>query len=158
MTSCGRMPTATPLPKSFAARSTWATSPTWARWKRTLRERIESCASCWTTSPAPSICRPGEVPTPSPRRCTRSRRSMPDQMDKVSQKAIVYIILDQDETFRKYIEPNWPKLQVLGSFRQFGVLAYSMGEPDPLSAQGALRAAVDGRQYHGRPRTAGRRL
>jgi len=49
----------------------------------------------------------------------------PDQMDKVSQKAVLYIILDQDDTFRKYIEPNWPKLQVLGSFRQFGVLAYS---------------------------------
>ena len=46
-------------------------------------------------------------------------------MDKVSRKAIVYIILDQDDTFRKYIEPNWPKLQVLGSFRQFGALAYS---------------------------------
>ena len=49
----------------------------------------------------------------------------PDQIDKVSQKAIIYIVLDQDETFRKYIEPNWPKLQVLGSFRQFGALAYS---------------------------------
>jgi hypothetical protein len=49
----------------------------------------------------------------------------PDQMDKVSRKAVVYIILDQDDTFRKYIEPNWPKLQVLGSFRQFGALAYS---------------------------------
>jgi hypothetical protein len=49
----------------------------------------------------------------------------PDQMDKVSRKAVVYIILDQDDTFRKYIEPNWPKLQVLGSFRQFGALAYA---------------------------------
>jgi hypothetical protein len=49
----------------------------------------------------------------------------PDQMDKVCQKATVFIILDQDETFRKYIEPNWAKLQVLGSFRQYGVLAYS---------------------------------
>jgi hypothetical protein len=49
----------------------------------------------------------------------------PDQVDKVSQKAVVYIILDQDDTFRKYIEPNWPKLQVLGSFRQFGALAYA---------------------------------
>ena len=54
-----------------------------------------------------------------------------DQMDKVSQKAIVYIILDQDETFRKYIEPNWPKLQVLGSFRQFGVLAYGWANQIP---------------------------
>jgi Protein of unknown function (DUF1593) len=48
----------------------------------------------------------------------------PGQIEKVNQKAIIYIILDQDETFRKYIEPNWPKLQVLGSFRQFAALAY----------------------------------
>jgi hypothetical protein len=48
----------------------------------------------------------------------------PDQIEKVNKKAVIYIILDQDDTFRKYIEPNWPKLQVVGSFRQFAVLAY----------------------------------
>lgn len=47
-----------------------------------------------------------------------------DQMEKVSSKAIIYIILDQDKTFREYIQPNWPKLQVLGSFRQFACIAY----------------------------------
>jgi hypothetical protein len=52
------------------------------------------------------------------------QKQHPEQMDRVSQKAVLYIILDQDDTFRKYIEPNWPKLQVLGSFRQFGVLAF----------------------------------
>jgi hypothetical protein len=53
------------------------------------------------------------------------QKKHPDQIDKVSGKAVIFIILDQDDTFRKYIEPNWPKLQVLGSFRQFGVLAYA---------------------------------
>jgi len=48
----------------------------------------------------------------------------PDQMEKVARKAIIYIILDQDGTFRAYIEPNWPRLRVLGSFRQFGAIAY----------------------------------
>lgn len=48
----------------------------------------------------------------------------PDQMEKVSKKAIIYIILDQDKTFREYIQPNWPNLRVLGSFRQFAVVAY----------------------------------
>jgi len=48
----------------------------------------------------------------------------PDQIKRVSQKAIIYIILDQDKTFRQYIQPNWPDIQVLGSFRQFGVIAY----------------------------------
>jgi hypothetical protein len=52
------------------------------------------------------------------------QKDYPSEVEKVSQKAVVFIILDQDETFRKYIEPNWPKLQVLGSFRQFSVLAY----------------------------------
>jgi hypothetical protein len=59
------------------------------------------------------------------------QRDYPAQVDRVSQKAVVYIILDQDDTFRKYIEPNWPKLQVLGSFRQFGVLAYGWASSMP---------------------------
>jgi hypothetical protein len=59
------------------------------------------------------------------------QRDYPAQVEKVSQKAVVYIILDQDDTFRKYIEPNWPKLQVLGSFRQFGVLAYGWASSMP---------------------------
>ncbi len=53
------------------------------------------------------------------------QKQYPAQIDKVSRKAVVYVILDQDETLRKYIEPNWPKLQVLGSFRQFAVMAYN---------------------------------
>jgi len=48
----------------------------------------------------------------------------PDQMEKVAKKAVIYIILDQDGTFRAYIEPNWPSLQTLGSFRQFTTIAY----------------------------------
>jgi hypothetical protein len=57
----------------------------------------------------------------------------PDQIEKVNQKAVVYIILDQDDTFRKYIEPNWPKLKVIGSFSQFGVLAYDWAVLMPAS-------------------------
>lgn len=48
----------------------------------------------------------------------------PEKMKMVSQKAIIYIILDQDTTFRKYIQPNWPDLMALGSFRQFATIAY----------------------------------
>jgi hypothetical protein len=59
------------------------------------------------------------------------QRDYPSQVDKVSRKAVIYIILDQDDTFRKYVEPNWPKLQVLGSFRQFGVLAYNWANSMP---------------------------
>ena len=38
------------------------------------------------------------------------QRKHPDQVEKVSRKAVVYIILDQDVTFREYVEPNWPEL------------------------------------------------
>jgi hypothetical protein len=55
----------------------------------------------------------------------------PDQVAKVTKKAIIYIILDQDKTFRQYIEPNWPGLQVLGSFRQFACIAYSWDRKIP---------------------------
>ncbi len=57
----------------------------------------------------------------------------PDQMDKVSKKAVIYIILDQDKTFREYIQPNWPDVQVLGSFRQFATVAYDWDEIIPES-------------------------
>ena len=40
-------------------------------------------------------------------------------------EGIIYIILDQDKTFRDYIQPNWPDIMVLGSFRQFATVAYS---------------------------------
>jgi len=52
------------------------------------------------------------------------QQEYPDQTEKVSKKAIIYIILDQDKTFREYIQPNWPDLMVLGSFRQFATIAY----------------------------------
>jgi hypothetical protein len=55
----------------------------------------------------------------------------PDQVAKVTKKAIIFIILDQDKTFRRYIEPNWPGLQVLGSFRQFACIAYAWNRKIP---------------------------
>ncbi|TWT84222.1 hypothetical protein CA13_56980 [Planctomycetes bacterium CA13] len=60
----------------------------------------------------------------------------PEAMDRVSQKAILYLILDQDKTFREYIEPNWPELQTLGSFGQFAAIAYSWDRliPEELHA------------------------
>lgn len=61
------------------------------------------------------------------------QKQYPDQIEKVNRKAVVYIILDQDETFRNYIEPNWPKLQVLDSVRQFAVLAYNWSSLMPAS-------------------------
>jgi hypothetical protein len=52
-------------------------------------------------------------------------------MQEVSQKTILYIILDQDKTFREYIQPNWPDLLTLGSFRQFATIAYRWDQKIP---------------------------
>ncbi|WP_439488742.1 DUF1593 domain-containing protein [Algoriphagus sp.] len=43
---------------------------------------------------------------------------------KVTDKAIVYAILDQDATYRKYIAPNWPDLKVFYNSNQFWSFAY----------------------------------
>ncbi len=59
------------------------------------------------------------------------RHEHPDQIERVSRKAVIFIILDQDATYRKSIQPNWPKLQVLGSFRQFAAIAYNWSKKIP---------------------------
>jgi hypothetical protein len=43
---------------------------------------------------------------------------------KVSGKAILYAILDQDATYKKYIEKNWPAVKVYYNSHQFWCLAY----------------------------------
>lgn len=44
--------------------------------------------------------------------------------DKVCHKAIIYAILDQDATYKKYIEPNWPDVKVYYNSNQFWSFAY----------------------------------
>lgn len=43
---------------------------------------------------------------------------------KVIDKAIIYAILDQDATYRKYIAPNWPDLKIYYNSSQFWCFAY----------------------------------
>ena len=43
---------------------------------------------------------------------------------KVSKKAIIYAILDQDATYRKYISVKWPAVKILYNFNQFWSFAY----------------------------------
>jgi hypothetical protein len=62
------------------------------------------------------------------------QKQHPDQIDKVNQKAVLYLISDQDGTFREYIEPNWPKLQIL-LCNAFGSFAYgARNNPQPYRA------------------------
>lgn len=43
---------------------------------------------------------------------------------KVSEKTIIYAVLDQDATYRKYVAPNWPEVRVIYNSAQFWSFAY----------------------------------
>jgi hypothetical protein len=59
------------------------------------------------------------------------QKQHPERMDEVARKAILFLILDQDKTFREYIQPNWPNVLTLGSFRQFAAIAYRWEQKIP---------------------------
>jgi hypothetical protein len=44
--------------------------------------------------------------------------------EKVCKKAIIYAILDQDATYKKYIEPNWKDIKIYYNSNQFWCFAY----------------------------------
>jgi hypothetical protein len=48
----------------------------------------------------------------------------PQRMDDVSAKTIIYLIDLQDDTYEKYIAPNWPKLRVILDKGQFSAIGY----------------------------------
>ncbi|MEI8074095.1 MAG: DUF1593 domain-containing protein [Bacteroidota bacterium] len=55
--------------------------------------------------------------------------------DKVSNKAIIYTILDQDATYKKYIGIHWPKILTFYNSTQFAAFAYPWKKMIPLSMQ-----------------------
>jgi hypothetical protein len=59
--------------------------------------------------------------------------------EKVSKKAIIYAVLDQDATYKKYIAPNWPKVRVFYNSNQFWCLAYPWTRVVPEELQPYLR-------------------
>jgi len=60
---------------------------------------------------------------------------------KVSSKTFIYIILDQDATYRKYIEPNWPQIRTIYNAMQFWSFAYSWPATVPASQRKYLQGA-----------------
>ncbi len=52
---------------------------------------------------------------------------------KVCDKAIIYTILDQDATYKKYIAPNWPDLKIFYNSNQFWCFAYPWKKAVPES-------------------------
>jgi len=57
---------------------------------------------------------------------------------KVYEKATLYIILDQDETYKKYISVNWADMKVVYNTTQFWCLAYPWDKMVPLKKQSYL--------------------
>ena len=55
--------------------------------------------------------------------------------NKVTKKAILYAILDQDATYRKYIAPQWPDLKIYYNSSQFWCLAYPWKRAVPPAQQ-----------------------
>ena len=54
---------------------------------------------------------------------------------KISDKAIIYTVLDQDATYRKYIAPNWPNVRVFYNSDQFWSFAYLWPKVVPKELQ-----------------------
>lgn len=61
--------------------------------------------------------------------------------DRVSRKAVLYNIMDQDDTYQTYIKVHWPKIRVLFNSWQFGSLAYIWPRVVPESQQKYFRGA-----------------
>ena len=59
--------------------------------------------------------------------------------EKVSNKAILYAVLDQDATYKKYVAPNWPRIKVFYNADQFWNFAYPWPRVVPAELQSYLR-------------------
>jgi hypothetical protein len=55
-------------------------------------------------------------------------------LKRVSEKVVLYNILDQDATCKKYIYSNWPEIKIINNFSQFWCFAYAWPNvvPPPL--------------------------
>jgi Protein of unknown function (DUF1593) len=93
---------------------------------------------------------------------SRALKSIEDQYKSTSQwnkvykkicdKLILYTILDQDATYKKYIAPQWPGIKVYYNAHQFGCLAYPWKRLVPAEMQVYLEGAFMGEQiihHHG---------
>lgn len=64
--------------------------------------------------------------------------------EKVSKKAIIYTIMDQDATYKNYIGPNWPEIRVFYNANQFWCFAYPWKRVVPKSQQPFLEGSFMG--------------
>ncbi|HEY2580964.1 MAG TPA: nucleoside hydrolase-like domain-containing protein, partial [Mucilaginibacter sp.] len=58
---------------------------------------------------------------------------------KVSEKAILYAVLDQDATYKKYVAVNWPDIKVMYNSAQFWSFAYAWPRVVPTEIRSYLQ-------------------
>lgn len=63
------------------------------------------------------------------------QKDWPIIQEKISRKAIIYTVMDQDATYKKYIGQHWPKIRVFYNARQFASFAYPWKRVMPKVAQ-----------------------
>lgn len=61
---------------------------------------------------------------------------------KVCDKTTLYIILDQDETYKKYVSVNWPDVKVILNATQFWCFAYAWSRMAP-----EIRSSLEGKWF-----------
>jgi hypothetical protein len=66
-----------------------------------------------------------------------------DIYKKVSTKAVIYTILDQDSTYREYVSVSWPQVKVIYNSSQFWSFAYQWTRSVPAE----LRTYLDGKWF-----------
>ncbi|MDA0180090.1 DUF1593 domain-containing protein [Solirubrobacter phytolaccae] len=58
---------------------------------------------------------------------------------KVSKKAVIYTVLDQDVTYNRYVLPNWPQIRVIYNADQFWSFAYQWRSRVPVELRPYLQ-------------------
>jgi hypothetical protein len=65
--------------------------------------------------------------------------------EKVCKKTVLYAVLDQDATYRKYVSVKWPDIKIFYNSNQFWCFAYPWPRVVPEALQTYLRGAFMGK-------------
>ncbi|MDI9863416.1 DUF1593 domain-containing protein [Flectobacillus sp. DC10W] len=65
--------------------------------------------------------------------------------EKVCKKTVLYAVLDQDATYRKYVSVKWPDMKIFYNSNQFWCFAYPWPRVVPEALQPYLRGAFMGK-------------
>ena len=73
-----------------------------------------------------------------------NRPNWQDIYQKVSKKAVIYTILDQDATYKKYVSQKWPTIKIYYNENQFWSFAYFWKRNVPPAMQKYMEGAFMG--------------